>query len=95
MSSEDELELGQSRRNFLYVPDGPGDPNAFFTNPDDEAAFYAWAGKKGLKGGRFVGRNSQDSRDSNRIGLRIDQEIPLFVDDLKARGFMKIYNWML
>ena len=25
--------------------------------------------------------------------LRIDQEIPLFVTDLKARGFLKIYNF--
>ncbi len=93
MTSEDELEIGESERNLLYVPDGPSDPNAFFTNPADGAAFYAWADKKGLKGGRFVGRNSLDSRDSNRIDLRIDQEIPLFVNDLKARGFLKIYNF--
>lgn len=50
MSSEDGLELGESTRNLLYVPDGPGDPNAFFTNPADETAFYEWASKKGLKG---------------------------------------------
>ena len=93
MSSEDGLELGESTRNLLYVPDGPGDPNAFFTNPAHETAFYEWASKKGLKGGRFVGRNSLDSKDSNRIDLRIDQEIPLFFDDLKARGFLKIYNF--
>lgn len=30
---------------------------------------------------------------SRRLDLRVDQEIPLFVDGLKARAFFKIYNF--
>ena len=93
MFSDDVLQDEASFRHLLYVPDGPSDPNAFFTNPADEAAFYDWASKKGLKGGTFVGRNSIDSAVSSRVDLRIDQEIPLFMDDLKARAFLKIYNF--
>jgi len=40
-----------------------------------------------------VNRNTVDTKDSWRFDLRIDQEIPLFVDGLKARGFLKIYNF--
>ena len=40
----------------------------------------------------FAPRNGVNSTWSTRIDLRIDQEIPLFVDDLKARGFIKFYN---
>lgn len=93
MSSDNELQNGFSSRHLLYVPDGPSDPNAFFTDPADEAAFYDWASSKGLKGGSFVGRNSIDTKVSSRIDLRIDQEIPLFFDDLKARAYLKIYNF--
>jgi outer membrane receptor for ferrienterochelin and colicin len=93
MTSEDVLMDDFSDRNPLYVPNGPSDPNAFFTNAEDEAAFFDWAKNKGLKRGQFVGRNSIDSKVSSRIDLRVDQEIPLFMDDLKGRAFLKIYNF--
>ena len=41
----------------------------------------------------FVSRNSASTHSSGRLDLRIDQELPLFVDGLKARLFMKIYNF--
>jgi hypothetical protein len=93
MTSDDVLMDEFSDRNPLYVPNGPSDPNAFFTNAEDEAAFFEWAKNKGLKRGQFVGRNSIDSKVSSRIDLRVDQEIPLFMDDLKGRAFLKIYNF--
>jgi hypothetical protein len=93
MSSDDVLQDEFSDRNPLYVPNGPSDPNAFFTNAADEAAFFDWAKNKGLKRGQFVGRNSIDSKVSSRFDLRVDQELPLFMDDLKARAFLKIYNF--
>ena len=100
MSSDDELQDEFSSRHLLYVPDGPSDPNVIFAEWDpvedtgfDQAAFFDWADNNGLKGGTFVGRNSIDSKVSSRFDLRIDQEIPLFFDDLKARAFFKIYNF--
>ena len=41
----------------------------------------------------FVSRNHLESKHNSRLDLRIDQEIPLFFSDLKARAFMKIYNF--
>ena len=78
---------------MLYVPDGPGDPNVVFGAGFDQQAFFDWANKKGLKGGKLVGRNTNRSASSSRFDLRVDQEIPLFFDDLKARVVFKIYNF--
>jgi hypothetical protein len=93
MTSEDVLQDERSSRQLLYVPDGPADPNVVFGAGFDQAAFFDWAKKEGLKGGSFVGRNSVGTKDSSRLDLRIDQEIPLFVDGLKARAYVKIFNF--
>lgn len=92
MDSFDVLTDERSRQNLLYVPDGPGDPDAYFEDPADATAFFEWADRKGLKRGAFVGRNTQSTKASSRVDLRIDQEIPLGVDELKARAYLKIYN---
>ena len=55
--------------------------------------FLDWAQRRGLKGGQFVSRNSVSTKASFRADLRIDQEIPLGLPELKARAFMKIYNF--
>jgi hypothetical protein len=78
---------------LLYVPDGPSDPNVVFGAGFDQQAFFDWADKKGFKGGQLVGRNTNRSASSSRFDLRVDQEIPLFFDDLKARAVFKIYNF--
>ena len=93
MSSDDVLQDEFSSRHLLYVPDGPNDPNVTYTANFDVAGFLDWTQKQGLKGGSFVNRNTIGTKDSSRIDLRIDQEIPLFVDDLKAQAFLKIYNF--
>ncbi len=93
MTSDDVLQVGFSSRHLLYVPDGPNDPNVIFDPEFDQAAFFDWAKKRGLKRGGFVTRNSQESKANGRIDLRIDQEIPLGMDDLKARAYLKIYNF--
>ena len=93
--SDDAMQVGTSSRHLLYVPDGPNDPNVVYTDnfrENDADAFWEWIDKKGLKPG-FVGRNSRESRDNARFDLRIDQEIPMGMDDLKARLFFKIYNF--
>jgi uncharacterized glyoxalase superfamily protein PhnB len=93
MSSDDVLQDEFSSRHLLYVPDGPNDPNVTYTANFDVVGFLDWTQSKGLKGGSFVGRNSQGTKDSSRFDLRVDQEIPLFVDGLKARAYLKIYNF--
>ncbi len=93
MFSEDSLQVGESFRHLLYVPDGASDPNVIFDAGFDQAAFFNFAAKEGLKGGTFVGRNSQTSKANSRVDLRIDQEIPLGMDGLKARAYVKIYNF--
>ena len=96
MSSDDVLQDEFSSRHLLYVPDGPNDPNVAYTanfTPAMQQDFLDWTQKQGLKGGSFVNRNTIGTKDSSRIDLRIDQEIPLFVDDLKAQAFLKIYNF--
>ena len=93
MTSDDVLQDEFSSRHLLYVPDGPTDPNVTYTANFDQQAFFDWAQNQSLKGGTFVKRNSIGTNDSSRFDLRIDQEIPLFVDDLKAQAFFKIYNF--
>jgi outer membrane receptor for ferrienterochelin and colicin len=93
MDSDDVLQTGRSRRHLLYVPDGPNDPNVVYTSNFPVTEFLDWARKRDLKGGQFVSRNSVDSHSSSRIDLRVDQEIPLGMPELKARAFVKIYNF--
>ncbi|MDH3338832.1 MAG: TonB-dependent receptor, partial [Gammaproteobacteria bacterium] len=89
----DSLQVGESFRHLLYVPDPAGDQNVLFAPGFDQTAFFEWVKKRNLKGGKFVRRNGQESKVNSRIDLRVDQEIPLFMDDLKARAFLKIYNF--
>ena len=95
LDSEDLLTDGRNRQSLLYVPDGPNDPNVVY-DPNFDAAlqteFFAWINKNNLKPG-FVGRNSVSTHSSTRLDLRIDQEFPLGVDGLKARAYLKIYNF--
>jgi len=95
ISSEDAMQVGFSGRHLLYIPDGMSDPNVVYTAnfmANDMTDFFAWIDEKGLKPG-FVRRNSVTSKVSSRVDLRIDQEIPLGVDGLKARVFLKVYNF--
>jgi hypothetical protein len=89
----DSLMDGTTRRHLLYVPDGPNDPNVVYGPNFPVVEFLDWAEKEGLKGGQFVSRNSIDTQSSSRADLRIDQEIPLGMPELKARVYMNIYNF--
>lgn len=93
LDSEDLLSEGRNRQSLLYVPDGMSDQNVVYDPNFPQAEFFDWISKRKLKGGTFVGRNSISTRTSWRFDLRIDQEIPLGVEDLKARAFVKIYNF--
>jgi hypothetical protein len=92
MESFDVLQEGESFRHLLYVPDGPNDPNVLYEPGFDVAGFLDWADRRGLGTG-FVKRNSILSHSNSRVDLRVDQEIPLGAEELKARAFIKIYNF--
>jgi len=79
-----------NRRHLLYVP-GPNDTNVIAGPNFDVAAFSAFVASKGLSQG-FAERNDQYSKWSSRMDLRIDQELPLFFADSKARMYLKVYN---
>ena len=95
MSSEDAMQVGSSSRHLLYIPDGITDPNVVYTAnflANDLDDFMQWIDRRNLKPG-FVKRNNRASRVSSRVDLRVDQEIPLYFDGLKARAFLKVYNF--
>lgn len=79
-----------NRRHLLYVP-GPNDSNVIAGPNFDVAGFAAFVASKGLSQG-FVERNDQYAKWSSRMDLRIDQELPLFFADSKARLYLKVYN---
>jgi hypothetical protein len=93
MTSEGELTVNEDFQSTpLYVPTGPDDPNVIFADGFDQSGFFSFVQANGLAPG-FVSRNSVESKHNSRLDLRIDQEIPLYFDGLKARAFMKIYNF--
>lgn len=79
-----------NRRHLLYVP-GPNDSSVIAGPNFDVAGFAAFVASKGLSQG-FVERNDQYAKWSSRMDLRIDQELPLFFADSKARLYLKVYN---
>lgn len=79
-------------RHPLYVPTGPSDPNVIFDPGFDQTAFFDFVAREGLSPG-IQARNAQHAKWSTRWDLRIDQEIPLFVTDLRGKMFVKIYNF--
>ena len=57
----------------------------------DSAAFFAWVAAEGLPSGLQT-RNRQHAPWTNRIDLRIDQDIPTFMEGTRGRIFFKLYN---
>ena len=90
-------DFGSYRRNLLYVPQGAcagcaDDPNVIFDPGFDTAGFFAFVARNGLEPG-FVERNGINAKWSTRFDIRIDQEIPTFVDGVRGRVYMKMYNF--
>ncbi len=79
-----------NRRHLLYVP-GPNDANVVVGPNFNVAAFSAFVESRGLDQG-FVTRNDQYSKWTSRLDLRVDQELPTFFSDSKARVYLKVYN---
>ncbi|MFQ5982597.1 MAG: TonB-dependent receptor, partial [Woeseiaceae bacterium] len=82
----------RSGRFLLYVPTGPSDPNVIFDPGFDQDAFFAFVQRAGLPPG-IQARNAQHAPWSNRLDVRIDQEIPTFFEGTRGRLFIKVYNF--
>ena len=92
MGSSGALEGdGFFARHLLYVPDGPSDPNVIFDDGFDQAEFFAWVASEGLAPGLQT-RNRLHAPWTNRIDIRIDQDIPTFINGTRGRLFVKLYN---
>ncbi|MFT4721211.1 MAG: hypothetical protein ACI9SB_002388 [Candidatus Azotimanducaceae bacterium] len=91
MGSQDLEGNGRFGRHLLYVPTGPADANVVFEDGFDQAAFAEFVNREGLGSG-FVGRNAQHAKWSYRLDLRVDQELPTFIEGTKGRVFFKMYN---
>jgi hypothetical protein len=91
MASGDLEGDGFSARHMLYVPNGPNDPNVVYDPGFDLQAFNNFVASEGLSPG-FQARNAVHAKWSTRFDLSVMQEIPLFVDDLKGRMILKVYN---
>ena len=88
----DGLEGDPGNRHLLYVPTGASDPAVNFGPNFNQDQFFAYAASAGLSQGGFVSRNSINADWSTRVDLRLDQEFPLYIDNLKGMVFFKIYN---
>ena len=91
MSGGDLEGDGFFGRHLLYVPNGAGDPNVVFEDGFDQAAFFAFVDREDLGSG-FVDRNETHAKWKSLINVRLDQELPTFIDGVKGKAFVKIYN---
>ncbi|GHG08456.1 TonB-dependent receptor [Thalassotalea marina] len=91
----DELSVGatefESRRHLLYVPLAD-DPNVTYGDDFDLEAFNAFVDSKGFKRGQIVERNADNASWHTRLDFRIDQQLPGFTQDHKARAYLVVKN---
>ncbi|MEO0881523.1 MAG: TonB-dependent receptor [Pseudomonadota bacterium] len=86
-------------RNLLFIPE-LGDPNVVFATPEDEAGFNLFIAEQGLEDlrGSIIGRNTQQDPFFNDLDIRIEQELPTFLNnylpDARALFFVDIDNFL-
>ncbi|MBV1906800.1 MAG: TonB-dependent receptor [Pseudomonadales bacterium] len=78
-------------RHLLYIPTDIGDPFVVFGENFQSDEFFAWVEDENLGSG-FVKRNQKNASWSSRIDIRIDQELPTFIEGVRGRIFFKLYN---
>lgn len=92
----DEFTVGateyESRRHLLYVP-LENDPNVTYADDFNHDEFNAFIDKMGFERGEIVERNARNASWHTRIDLRIDQELPGFNDEHRARAYFVIKNF--
>lgn len=92
MNSGDLEGDGFFGRHLLYVPTGLDDPNVVFADDFDTDAFFEWVGQKGLGSG-FVSRNDAKARWTTRFDVKVEQEVPTFIDGTTGLVYLKIRNF--
>ena len=94
------VPTGPSDSNVIFQPEvqaGAVDPvtgnvSARGIPAFDTDAFFAWIAREGLPPG-IVPRNFKHAPWSNRLDIRIDQDIPTFIEGTSGRIFFKMYNF--
>lgn len=79
-------------RHLLYVPDGNGDPKVVFGPDFDQAAFFEFVKKEGLKPGTQK-RNDHNSSWWGSFDLRIEQDFPGFFENDRFSAYVTIANF--
>lgn len=83
---------GWVSRHLLYVPSGADDPNVVFGEDFDTEAFFAWVDSEDLDRGGITERNELNSDWWTKFDFRIDQELPGFRPDDRARAYFVVAN---
>ncbi|MGL6161842.1 TonB-dependent receptor [Microbulbifer sp.] len=84
--------VGWAGRSLLYVPEGQDDQNVIFADGFDTEAFFAWVESEDLDRGGIAERNELNSDWWTRFDLRIDQELPGFRPDDRAKAYFIVAN---
>lgn len=93
-SRDDGDTFGDDRdyRHLLYVPTGASDPLVSYADGFDQAAFFDFIDREGLKPG-IQKRNDELSDWWVHYDLRIEQEIPGFFGSDRFSAFVVIKNF--
>ena len=92
MGSRDQEGDGFFGRHLLYIPTGANDPNVVYGDNFPINEFLAFADREGLGPG-FTKRNGQHAKWSERVDIRIEQELPTWFAGTRAKIFFKMYNF--
>ncbi|RUO29158.1 TonB-dependent receptor [Aliidiomarina sedimenti] len=81
-------------RQLLYVPTGIDDPNVVFGADFNTDAFFDFVQNSGLDkyAGGIADRNAFYSDWWTKVDLRIEQELPGFMENHRAKAFFTINN---
>ena len=85
-------DTGGRARNLLYIPTGINDPIVNFASGFDTSAFFTWVNGENLPLGQVLEKGGLHEDWQSDLDIRIQQEIPLFFGDAKAKIFLDIEN---
>ncbi len=92
---DEALDVGDSggeSRSLLYVPTGTNDPDVIFDPGFDTAAFFAFVDQNGLARGAIQGKGGLSEDWQSDLDIRIQQEIPFFIEDARVKVFLDFEN---
>ncbi|MGD8175095.1 TonB-dependent receptor [Marinimicrobium sp. ARAG 43.8] len=83
---------GFIQRHLLYVPTGLDDPSVVFGDEFNTGAFFDWVDQEGLDRGQIMPRNDVYSDWWVKFDLKLEQELPGFMNDHRSSLFMVVEN---